>query len=74
MTQTKKGSMLETVTNTFSGTVVSYVLTLTVMPLFDMHPSYSDAFGLSIIYTIASLIRGYVIRRVFNKSKNVIIK
>jgi len=65
--QTKKGSAIEVIVNTLSGTVVSYILTLTALPWFGLHPTQTDVLGLTIIFTIASLVRGYVVRRIFNK-------
>ena len=64
--------MVETAVNTFTGTAVSYILTLTALPLFDMHPTHSDALGLTIIFTVASLLRGYCVRRIFN-TKEIIM-
>lgn len=64
--QSKKNSAIETLVNTLSGSLVSYILTLTVLPLFDMYPTHGDALGLTIIFTIASLIRSYLIRRCAN--------
>ena len=67
MKQSRKHSAIETTTGTVAGFMVSLVLTYFVLPLWGLVPSMGQAVEITIIYTIASLIRGYVIRRIFNK-------
>ena len=66
MTQTRARSASEAVTSTAVGFGVSYALTITVLPAFGYDVTTSSALGITAIYTAASIIRGYVIRRAFN--------
>ena len=66
MKQTHTMSIIETVTSTFVGFVVSVVLTFYALPFWGFEPSWNDSFGITIVFTIASVLRGYFIRRAFN--------
>lgn len=61
--QSKKDSMKEIVCNTGSGFIVSYTVTLCLLPYFAM----MNAFSITCIFTVVSLVRSYVWRRLFNK-------
>ncbi|NJB83640.1 DUF7220 family protein [Wenyingzhuangia aestuarii] len=65
--QTKKQSFIETLTNTFVGFVFSLCLTFIVMPSFGFESTPVKNLGITAIYTVASILRGYVLRRWFNK-------
>lgn len=64
--QTKKASLMESLANTMSGFFVSLVLAYYVFPLFGMPQSMQSSFWIVVIFTVASIGRNYVIRRVFN--------
>ena len=64
--QSRSLSATEAITSTVVGFGVSYALTLTVLPAFGYNVTGSAALGITAIYTAASIIRGYVIRRSFN--------
>ena len=65
--QTKKQSFIEANTNTSLGFIVAYILSYTVLPLYGVEQSHSVSFQITLIYTIASIFRGYFVRRYFNK-------
>lgn len=67
MTQTRKTSLVEVCTGTFAGFIVSLCLTFFVLPVWGFKPSPLAAMEITVVYTIASILRGYVVRRVFNK-------
>ena len=71
MSQTKKQSFIEANTSTFLGFIVSYTLSYTVLPLYGVEQSHSVSFQITLIYTIASIFRGYFVRRYFNNKKNI---
>jgi len=48
------------------GYLVSLALTFAVLPLFGYAVTVPDAFGISAVFTLASLVRSYVLRRWFN--------
>lgn len=64
--QTKKASFMESLANTFSGFFVSLLLAYYVFPLFGMPKSLNSSFWIVVIFTVASIGRNYLIRRVFN--------
>lgn len=66
MTQTRTGSFAETVANTAVGFGVSVVANVVVLPWFGYAVTAGDALGIGVVFTAISLIRGYVLRRLFN--------
>ena len=65
--QTKAKSMQEVMVNVGTGFIVSYLLWLFVVPvLFDVETSAGQGLGVTFLYTLASIGRGYVVRRVYN--------
>lgn len=64
--QSRKHSAVETVVGTAVGFLVSWALTPPIMVLFGYHVGPAKAFGITAIYTVLSLARGYVVRRGFN--------
>ena len=67
--QSKKDSLIESLTSTTIGWLIGVILNLTVLPLFDYNVSLTDGVLISIIFTAVSVIRGYVIRRWFNSKE-----
>ena len=67
--QTKLESFLEANTSTAIGFIVSYILSYTVLPLYGVEQSHSVSLQITTIYTVASIIRGYTVRRYYNKRK-----
>ena len=64
--QSRSLSALEAVVSTVVGFLVSLALTFTVLPSFGYAVTTPDAWGITAIYTAASLLRGYAVRRAFN--------
>ena len=67
--QTKKQSLIETLTSVFVGWLIGVILNLTILPLFDYDITVVDSLWVSLIFTVVSVIRGYVIRRAFNSKE-----
>lgn len=65
-TQTRSKSLLETVTSTAIGFVVSLLLTAAVLPAFGYPTTWAHDFWITMIFTVASVLRGYAVRRLFN--------
>ena len=59
-------SAIEAGTNTAVGFAVSLVLTFTVLPAFGYAVTAPHAWGITAIYTAASILRSYAVRRTFN--------
>jgi hypothetical protein len=64
--QTRSMSALEAVTSTAAGFAVSLALTFTVLPAFGYPVTAPDAWVITAIYTAASILRSYAVRRAFN--------
>ncbi len=63
--QRRSLSAIEAVTNVLVGYAIAAALTWLVLPLFGLNPSPGDALGISAIFTAASLVRSYLLRRAF---------
>ena len=63
--QTKTMSLVETLVGIAIGFVVSMILTAYVFPLFGHHISLGDNLQITLIFTVASVLRGYFVRRFF---------
>ena len=66
MSQSRLGSFIEVCINIAIGFAVNFAANLVILPMFGLHISLADNFLLGLLYTIVSVIRGYVIRRWFN--------
>ena len=67
--QSKKQSMIETLTSVFVGWLIGVILNLTILPLFDYNITVIDSLWVSLIFTVVSVIRSYAIRRTFNSKE-----
>ena len=65
MTQSRRMSMVEAVTNVVLGYALAVVTQTVVFPWFGLHPSLGENLALGGIFTAISLIRGYALRRLF---------
>ena len=67
MSQSKLASMAESFTNTATGFAISYMTwEFIVSPLYDIPTSHDQTIGVVAIFTVASLARSYIWRRIFN--------
>ena len=67
--QSKRESMVESLTSTTIGITIGIVLNLTILPIFGYPVSLSDSLWISVIFTVVSIIRSYIIRRWFNSKE-----
>ena len=67
MNQSRRMSLIEAVTNVALGYVLAVVTQIVVFPWFQLHPSLGDNLALGGIFTAISLIRGYALRRLFER-------
>lgn len=65
MSQTRIMSLVETLVGIAIGFLVSVIITALVMPAYGHHVSLGDNLQITCIFTVASVIRGYVVRRAF---------
>lgn len=64
--QSRGMSLLEAVANVLVGYGLAVLTQLAVFPLFGLNTSISQNLGLGMVFTVASLIRSYALRRMFN--------
>ena len=67
--RSKKDSFIETLTSVFVGWLIGVILNMLGLPLFDYNITVIDSLWVSLIFTVVSVIRGYVIRRFFNSKE-----
>jgi len=65
--QTQWESFMETVLNTASGFVISWLMTTWVLPLYGFSISAGQGFQITMIFTVVSILRSYFWRRTFNR-------
>ena len=71
MKQSKLESLVEASLNTASGFVVSLLVwQWLVAPIYGLPIDWGMNFGITIIFTVVSILRSYVWRRVFNRGVN----
>lgn len=64
--QTKKQSAFESVVNIVIGLITSFLIQLIIYPLLDIPVTLNQNIIITIVFFIASFVRGYFIRRYFN--------
>jgi hypothetical protein len=64
--QKRNHSVWEAALNASSGVAVSFILSLVVFPVFGFQASVGQAFSITMIYTVVSIVRSYFWRRLFN--------
>lgn len=67
MTQSKTQSLNETVISTIIGLLVSLLTQIIVFPLYGLEVKFNQNVQITIIFTLVSIVRGYCVRRYFNK-------
>ncbi len=67
MKQSRLMSMLETCLSTAIGFVVAVGTQLVVFPLFNYSPPLADNFKIAVLFTAVSLVRGFLVRRLFER-------
>ncbi len=65
--QSKRNSAFEAVTNVAIGYLVSVLANVLILPLFGYNVTIGDSFAIGLAFTVVSLVRSYVLRRVFNR-------
>ena len=63
--QTRRMSLVESIANTGAGFLVSLVLQLSLFSLMAIETTATQNLTMSGVFTLASLVRGYLMRRVF---------
>lgn len=69
MSQSRKGSLAEALTNIGVGYGINFLANLYILPLYGFHITVSQNLELGVIYTVISLVRSYGLRRLYNSIK-----
>ena len=64
--QSKKHSVIESFVNVITGLIISFLIQLWIYPLLNIEVSLNQNIFITFVFFIASFIRGYIVRRVFN--------
>lgn len=67
MAQSKIQSFIEANVSTAIGFCISWAVTPLVMAVFGYSVGAGKALGITIVYTVISIVRGYFVRRLFNR-------
>ena len=65
--QTKKNSLIESITQTIIGLFTSIILQMILYPLMGIPVTFKQNIIITIVFFIVSIIRGFIVRRYFNK-------
>ena len=67
MTQSRRMSLIEAITNVAVGYALAVVTQIVLFPWFGLHASLGDNLALGLVFTAISLIRSYALRRLFTR-------
>jgi len=65
--QTKKHSIIESITQTIIGLGTSILIQVILYPIMDITVTFSQNLIITTVFFIVSIIRGYFIRRYFSR-------
>lgn len=64
--QNKKQSLIEAISGTVIGLITSFLIQLVIYPLLNIEVTFGENIVITVVFFIASFIRGYYVRRLFN--------
>jgi hypothetical protein len=67
--QTKKKSLIEAISNTIIGLGTSFLIQLIIYPVLNIPVSIGQNIIITAVFFIVSIIRSYLLRRLFNSFK-----
>ena len=67
MTQSRRLSLVEAITNVAVGYLLAVITQIVVFPWFGIHPSLGENLAIGSIFTGISLVRSYALRRLFER-------
>lgn len=70
MSQSRRMSLVETLANTCSGMLLSWLIGLVVYPMFGFAVHAGQALALTAILTVVSVARSYAWRRAFERFRS----
>jgi len=67
--QKRTHSLIEAITNTCVGFLISLLIQLIIYPIMDIEVKLNQNLIITSVFTLVSILRGYAIRRLFNYFK-----
>ena len=68
--QTIKNSIFESVTNVVAGLITSFLIQIFIYKWLNIPVTINQNLKITIVFFIVSFVRGYIVRRIFNKIKS----
>ena len=68
MSQSRRSSLAESIANLVAGYLVSLAVQIVTFPMFGMQPTIGENLSIGAIFSVASVVRSYALRRAFNRS------
>tara|TARA_R110000744_G_scaffold242005_1_gene359195 strand:+ start:309 stop:533 length:225 start_codon:yes stop_codon:yes gene_type:complete len=65
--QSQKGSLVEAISGTIIGLITSFAIQLTIYPALGITVSIGENLIITAVFFVVSIIRSYLVRRLFNK-------
>ncbi len=69
MTQSRRMSLIEAITNVAVGYALAVATQIVVFPWFGLHPNLRENLAISFLFTGISLMRSFALRRLFEAMK-----
>lgn len=66
MSQSKRHSLIEAIINILVGYGIAVTSQMYIFPVFDIYIPASEHLLIGLFFTLISLIRSYILRRIFN--------
>lgn len=66
MSQSRRASAVEAIVNVLIGYWVAVAAQAVIFPIFGFHASAAQHMAIGALFTVVSLVRSYLLRRVFN--------
>ena len=67
--QHRKHSIIEAITNTVVGLSTSFLIQIIIYPVMNIPVTIGQNVIITLVFFIASFLRSYILRRIFNKIK-----
>ena len=64
--QNRKLSLIESLTNTFTGLFTSFIIQIIIYPVLNIPVRIEQNIIITLVFTGASIGRGYIVRRIFS--------
>ena len=67
--QSRKMSLIESITNVIVGYSISVLAQVLIFPMFGISATIKENLLIGLCFTVISIARSYILRRIFNKIK-----